>query len=185
MTKRGLSDTNWHDDAECSKPENKSIRKFFFSNVPEEKYTARNLCFKCPVRSNCLKYALETKQIHGVWGGKDEGEIRRALSVSHTGQEIRRQRFPNCPHCGARPSRMKIIVAESPEGGRWKTMKLVACEECDFTWRSRTSANAVAAYHHAKSEKDARKERAKQKATEKKTKKSTKKDSLEDADQSD
>ena len=80
---------------------------------------------------------------------------------------------------------MKIIVAESPEGGRWKTMKLVTCEECDFTWRIITSANAVAAYHHAKSEKDARKERAKQKATEKKTKKSTKKDSLEDADQSD
>jgi len=64
--KRGLNEVQWQENAECSKPENSSIKKFFFSNVPEEKYTARNLCFKCPVRWNCLKYALETKQIHGV-----------------------------------------------------------------------------------------------------------------------
>jgi WhiB family redox-sensing transcriptional regulator len=183
--KRGLNDVNWHEDAECAKPENANVKKLFFSNVAEEKYTARNLCFKCPVRWNCLKYALETKQIHGVWGGKDEGEIRRALSVSHTGQEIRRQRFPNCPYCGSRPSKLKVLVAESPEGGRWKTMKLVVCEECDFTWRSRTSANAVIAYHHSRSEKTARKERAKKKAADRKAAKSTKQHSQEDADQTD
>lgn len=150
MTKRGLSNVNWQEDAACARPENKKISKFFFSSVPEEKYTARNVCFICPVREQCLKYALETKQIHGVWGGKDEGEIRRALSVSHTGQEIRRQRFPNCPYCGARPSKLGVIVADSPEGGRWKTMKLVKCAVCEFTWRSRTSANAVTAYHNSK-----------------------------------
>lgn len=182
MTKRGLSDVDWHDDAECKKLENAKIRKFFFSNIAEEKYTARNVCFRCPVRANCLKYALETKQIHGVWGGKDEGEIRRALSVSHTGQEIRRQRFPNCPLCGARPAKLSIIVKESPEGGRWKTMKLVSCAECDFVWRSRTSANAVAAYHHSRSEKAERYEKAKVKAAEKKSKKkkNTTKDSSQD-----
>ena len=150
MTKKPLSDVNWQDDAACALPQNKKISKYFFSSVPEEKYTARNLCFTCPVRLRCLKWALETKQIHGVWGGKDEGEIRRALSVSHTGQEIRRQRFPNCPACGGRPSKLGVIVADSPEGGRWKTMKLVKCETCLFTWRSRTSANAVTAYHESK-----------------------------------
>jgi hypothetical protein len=76
-------------------------------------------------------------------------------------------------------------VAESPEGGRWKTMKLVVCEECDFTWRSRTSANAVTAYHHSKSEKAARKERAKKKAADRKAAKSTKPRSREDADRTD
>lgn len=147
MTKKPLSDVNWQDDAACALPQNKKIAKYFFSNVPEEKYAARDICFTCPVRLRCLKWALETKQIHGVWGGKDEGEIRRALSVSHTGQEIRRQRFPNCPGCSGRPSKLKVVVADSPEGGRWKTMKLVTCETCEFTWRSRTSANAVTAYH--------------------------------------
>jgi WhiB family redox-sensing transcriptional regulator len=147
---KGLSDFDWHDEAECAKPKNKRIAKLFFSNVPSEKYEARNLCFTCPVRKECLKWALEHKEIWGVWGGKDEAEIRRALSVSHTGQEIRRQRFPNCPYCGARPSKLKVIIADSPEGGRWTKMKLVSCEECEFTWRSRTSANAVTAYHASK-----------------------------------
>ena len=150
MNKKGLSNVGWQDNAECVKPVNKHIRKFFFSSIPNEKYTARNLCFTCDVRLDCLKYALENKQIHGVWGGKDEGEIRRALSVSHTGQGIRRQRFPNCPACGGRPSKLSVVVADSPEGGRWKTMKLVVCETCEFTWRSRTSANAVTAYHASK-----------------------------------
>jgi WhiB family redox-sensing transcriptional regulator len=150
VSKSRLGEVGWQDRAECAKPEHKKVAKLFFSSVPEEKYAARNLCFSCPVRAECLKYALETKQIHGVWGGKDEGEIRRALSVSHTGQEIRRQRFPNCPYCSARPGKLHVIVADSPEGGRWKTMKLVQCEVCEFTWRSRTSANAVTAYKNSK-----------------------------------
>jgi WhiB family redox-sensing transcriptional regulator len=150
---KGLRDFDWHDHAECAKPENKKISKFFFSSVPSEKYEARNLCFSCPVRKECLKWALEHKEIWGVWGGKDESEIRRALSVSHTGQEVRRQRFPNCPCCGARPSKLSVIIADSPEGGRWATMKLVTCAECEFTWRSRTSANAVDAYHASKKSK--------------------------------
>jgi hypothetical protein len=111
------------------------------------------MCFACPVRWDCLKWALENKEIWGVWGGKDEAEIRRTLSVSHTGQEIRRSRFPNCPYCGARPFKLEVLVAPSPEGGRWATMKLVTCTECDFTWRSRTSANAVTAYHAARRKK--------------------------------
>lgn len=119
---------------------------YFFSNVPREKYDAKNLCYTCTARSKCLKYALENKELWGVWGGRDEDEIRRALSVTYDGREIRRTRFPNCPYCGARPSRLEVIVAPTPGGGRWATMKLVRCAECDFTWRSRTSANAVEAY---------------------------------------
>jgi WhiB family redox-sensing transcriptional regulator len=146
MTKNSLNDVNWQDSSECAKPENKKISKFFFSNKPEEKYAARNLCFSCDVRRECLKYALDNKQIHGVWGGKEEAEIRRALSVSHTGQEVRRQRFPNCPYCGARPSKLQVLVVDAPDNGRWKTIKLVRCDVCEFTWKSRTSANAVNAY---------------------------------------
>ena len=145
MSKFG--DFDWHDEAICRLPKNKHLKSFFFSNVLSEKYDAKNLCFSCPVRRTCLKWALDNKQIWGIWGGKDENEIRRALSVSHTGQEIRRQRFPNCPYCGARPSKLHVETKEDPNGGRWTTMKLVVCEECDFTWKSRTSANAVNAYH--------------------------------------
>ena len=143
----------WQKEAECALPENAKIREYFFSTQPTEKYQAKNLCFLCPVRKECLKWALEHRQIWGIWGGKDEGEIRRTLSVSWNGQESRRQRFPQCPYCNARPNKLRTLVVDVPGGGRWNTMKLVNCEACDFTWRSRTSANAVDAYHAQRAEK--------------------------------
>jgi hypothetical protein len=54
-------------------------------------------------------------------------------------------------------------VVDVPGGGRWATMRLVQCEACDFTWRSRTSANAVDAYHIQREEKLAKSERDKEK----------------------
>ena len=154
---------NWQRDSACADPKNEKIRDFFFSSEPAEKYQAKNLCFSCPVRDECLRWALEHKQIWGIWGGKDEGEIRRTLSVSWNGQESRRQRFPQCPYCNARPHRLKTLVVDVPGGSRWATMRLVKCEACDFTWRSRTSANAVDAYHIQREEKLAKSERDKEK----------------------
>lgn len=39
---------------------------------------AKEVCGNCPVRSQCLQYALETNQDHGIWGGLTEDE-RRAM----------------------------------------------------------------------------------------------------------
>lgn len=143
----------WQKDAECAKPENRQLVEFFFSSKADEKYQAKNLCFSCPVRQDCLKWALENRQIWGIWGGRDEGDIRRTLSVSWDGQESRRRRFPQCPFCTARPSKLETFMKDVPGGGRWATMKMVRCTSCDFTWRSRTSANAVEAYHAQRNDK--------------------------------
>jgi WhiB family redox-sensing transcriptional regulator len=35
----------------------------------EEADRAREVCARCPVRSECLDFALRTRQMHGVWGG--------------------------------------------------------------------------------------------------------------------
>jgi WhiB family redox-sensing transcriptional regulator len=40
---------------------------------------AKEVCGRCEVRDECLKWALESGQDHGVWGGLSEDE-RRALN---------------------------------------------------------------------------------------------------------
>jgi WhiB family transcriptional regulator, redox-sensing transcriptional regulator len=39
---------------------------------------AKVVCFACPVRQECLEYALATDQPFGIWGGTTEAE-RRAI----------------------------------------------------------------------------------------------------------
>jgi WhiB family redox-sensing transcriptional regulator len=38
---------------------------------------AKAVCAQCPVRSECLEWALDTAQPHVVWGGLDEHERER------------------------------------------------------------------------------------------------------------
>lgn len=160
----------WQRSAVCAKPQNKNKIDWFFSSNFQEKYAAKNLCFTCPVRKDCLQWSLEHRQIWGVWGGKDEVELRRTLSVSYLGDEVRRRRYPNCPYCTARPGKLKVSVEKLSATGRWTTAKVVTCTECGFCWRSRTSANAVEAYKIERAEKLEKQEKAKAKL--KKTKKS-------------
>jgi WhiB family redox-sensing transcriptional regulator len=45
---------------------------------------AKAVCARCPVRRECLQYALATRQVHGVWGGTSEEErqqLRRTLTI--------------------------------------------------------------------------------------------------------
>jgi WhiB family transcriptional regulator, redox-sensing transcriptional regulator len=39
---------------------------------------AKAICAECPVRRECLAFALRTHQAHGVWGGMSEQERRLA-----------------------------------------------------------------------------------------------------------
>ena len=40
---------------------------------------ARALCRACPVQQACLEYSLTVQEPHGIWGGMNELERRRAL----------------------------------------------------------------------------------------------------------
>jgi WhiB family redox-sensing transcriptional regulator len=40
---------------------------------------AQRACAECPVKGECLEYALEHHIDHGVWGGASERERRRLL----------------------------------------------------------------------------------------------------------
>ncbi len=35
---------------------------------------AKAICAGCPVRRQCLAFALRTRQVHGIWGGLTERE---------------------------------------------------------------------------------------------------------------
>ncbi|MFJ6084822.1 WhiB family transcriptional regulator [Streptomyces sp. NPDC092369] len=52
---------------------------------------AKEVCGRCPVREQCLRWALETKECLGIWGGTDETE-RRALQLRRRREEARLKR---------------------------------------------------------------------------------------------
>lgn len=53
-----------------------------FEHKPEREARekrAKAICNECPVRSECLEWALSTREPHGVWGGFAEGERKQML----------------------------------------------------------------------------------------------------------
>lgn len=50
----------------------------------ERESRAKQICGRCPVRVECLDYAIRTREPYGIWGGLTEAE-RQDLLVS--GQE--------------------------------------------------------------------------------------------------
>ena len=50
---------------------------------------AKKVCARCEVRAECLAWALEAGQDHGVWGGMSEDE-RRAIKRRQSRSRVRR-----------------------------------------------------------------------------------------------
>ena len=67
------TDVRWRDDAACRGLD----VDVFFPATDEEAGAAKAVCATCPVREECLEFALETRQDDGVWGGLTETERRR------------------------------------------------------------------------------------------------------------
>ncbi len=67
------TDTAWRDEAACRGLDT----DVFFPLTDEEAEEAKAICATCPVREECLEYALLTRQDDGVWGGLTEAERRR------------------------------------------------------------------------------------------------------------
>lgn len=52
---------------------------FPHSEQPEDEAPAKAVCATCPVRLDCLEFALVTRQDDGVWGGVGPRERRRMV----------------------------------------------------------------------------------------------------------
>ena len=77
--KQGLvAEGNWRSAAACRSAD---PDLFFpisaFGQALEQVAEAKAICARCPVRRQCLAFALRTRQAHGIWGGMTEEE--RAL----------------------------------------------------------------------------------------------------------
>ncbi|MER6675199.1 WhiB family transcriptional regulator [Streptomyces sp. NPDC000983] len=66
---------NWRDLAVC-RDEDPDLFFPIGNSGPAlvQTVAAKAVCGRCPVREQCLDWALETRQTVGVWGGTSEGE---------------------------------------------------------------------------------------------------------------
>lgn len=69
-----LPEDTWMDRALCSQTDPEA----FFPEKGGSTSAAKQICEDCPVRAECLDYALQHEERFGIWGGLSERE-RRAL----------------------------------------------------------------------------------------------------------
>lgn len=83
--KQGLAaEQNWRSDAACRSVDPELFFPISASGKAlDQAAEAKAICACCPVRHQCLAFALRTRQAHGIWGGMTEDErafIRRPRS---------------------------------------------------------------------------------------------------------
>lgn len=69
----------WTEDAVCAQ----SDPDAFFPERGGSTKAAKLMCKGCPVTTQCLDYALDNEERHGVWGGLSERERRKITTARH------------------------------------------------------------------------------------------------------
>ena len=112
---------SWQDLAACRDID----PSLFFPERGEDTWQAKLVCYRCPVREDCLEYALDHGEKFGIWGGKSERE-RRAIRPGHRrlcsqcqqGDRIERSKL--CAPCwaAAAAERARNNLAAQPDRSR-------------------------------------------------------------------
>jgi WhiB family redox-sensing transcriptional regulator len=58
----------------------------FFADTDQGVQAAIAICADCPVRDDCLTFAVRTGQQYGVWGGQTEQTIRQLIALDRAGR---------------------------------------------------------------------------------------------------
>jgi WhiB family transcriptional regulator, redox-sensing transcriptional regulator len=77
----GFADTRelaWQGAALCAETDPEA----FFPEAGQPARAAKRVCDACPVRAECLEYAVANGVMFGIWGGLTERE-RRPLGAQH------------------------------------------------------------------------------------------------------
>ena len=82
-------DMGWQYRAACR---GEDAEMFFAPNYFERKEEkeareaqAKDICARCPVREECLEYALRNREPHGIWGGLNESERKSLIRSRERG----------------------------------------------------------------------------------------------------
>ncbi len=74
-------DSGWRDSAACRDTDPNLFFPAGTTGVAvEEIEAAKALCQTCPVREQCLEFAMVANQEAGIWGGMSEEERRKMRS---------------------------------------------------------------------------------------------------------
>ncbi len=73
MEPAGMVEEDWRAYALCAASD---VDVWFAAGAVEHKQ-AKRICGACPVRRECLAYAMDARVDHGIWGGLTERERRR------------------------------------------------------------------------------------------------------------
>src|SRR2546429_7350062 len=71
----------WQERARCREHD----PEVFFPEKGGSSREAKRICSECPVRIECLNYALRRDERYGVWGGMSERERRRLKRMASLG----------------------------------------------------------------------------------------------------
>lgn len=88
----GLNTT--HDDPEDWRNEAICNQTDFFPEKGGTTAPAKKICLDCPVRAECLQYALDHDERFGIWGGLSERERRRLKRGETVTPAIRGHKHP-------------------------------------------------------------------------------------------
>lgn len=120
----------WQAKARClEKP-----TEIFFPERGGSSAAARAICSECPVRRECLDYALRNREQFGIWGGTGERERRK---LRRSGQVYTvRDVVPAAPFREAlrRIAKESFVTSRSPAVIRPLTRHIA--ENSDVTWRA-------------------------------------------------
>ena len=80
---------DWRDEAQCAQTDPEA----FFPEKGGSTRDAKAVCANCPVRQQCLDWAIETGETFGVWGGLSERERRAYAKLNN--QSFGSRRLPS------------------------------------------------------------------------------------------
>lgn len=69
----------WRDNALCLQIGVNADFDPWFPDKHKDPKVGRDVCLRCPVRADCLKWAIENGERHGVFGGFTERDRNRLM----------------------------------------------------------------------------------------------------------